>query len=301
VLLYIHFSFHIPLHIPELLMRSLWMLVSGFLFGCMGVLVKLSAAHFSSIELVFYRSIIGFLIICAIVSVRRLPLSTLCWKNHCWRGLSGLGSVLMFFYCITQLPLATAVTLNYTSPLFLTLLTTIILKDHFHWLLAVAVVLGFVGVVILLRPFLQEDQWSGGLIGLASGFFAAVAYLNIKQLSNLGEPDWRVVFYFTLISTIITFIWMLFDTFHPVTLVNFLFLLGIGITATLAQLALTRAYRTGKILVVGALAYSTVIFASLWGILIWGEVLSLSSWLGIGLIVAGGLLSLRTSTKPIRE
>ncbi|MCK5714876.1 MAG: DMT family transporter [Nitrosomonadaceae bacterium] len=277
------------------------MLVSGFLFACMGVLVKLSAVYFSSIELVFYRSMIGFLIICVIVSVRHLPLSTLYWKNHCWRGLSGLGSVLMFFYCITQLPLATAVTLNYTSPLFLTLLTTMILKDHFQWLLAVAVVLGFAGVVLLLRPSLQEDQWSGGLIGLASGFFAAIAYLNIRHLGNLGEPDWRVVFYFTLISTIITSIWMLFNTFHPITPVNFLLLLGIGITATLAQLALTRAYRTGKILVVGALAYSTVVFASLWGILIWGELLSLTSWLGIGLIVAGGLLSLRASIKPIRE
>ncbi len=277
------------------------MLVSGFLFACMGVLVKLSAVYFSSIELVFYRSMIGFLIICVIVSVRHLPLSTLYWKNHCWRGLSGLGSVLMFFYCITQLPLATAVTLNYTSPLFLTLLTTMILKDHFQWLLAVAVVLGFAGVVLLLRPSLQEDQWSGGLIGLASGFFAAIAYLNIRHLGNLGEPDWRVVFYFTLISTIITSIWMLFNTFHPITPVNFLLLLGIGITATLAQLALTRAYRTGKILVVGALAYSTVVFASLWGILIWGELLSLTSWLGIGLIVAGGLLSLRASINPIRE
>ena len=277
------------------------MLVSGFLFACMGVLVKLSAVYFSSIELVFYRSMIGFLIICVIVSVRHLPLSTLYWKNHCWRGLSGLGSVLMFFYCITQLPLATAVTLNYTSPLFLTLLTTMILKDHFQWLLAVAVVLGFAGVVLLLRPSLQEDQWSGGLIGLASGFFAAIAYLNIRHLGNLGEPDWRVVFYFTLISTIITSIWMLFNTFHPITPVNFLLLLGIGITATLAQLALTRAYRTGKILVVGALAYSTVVFASLWGILIWGELLSLTSWLGIGLIVAGGLLSLRASIKLIRE
>jgi drug/metabolite transporter (DMT)-like permease len=282
-------------------MRSLWMLISGFLFGCMGVLVKLSAVYFSSIELVFYRSMIGFLIICVIVSVRHLPLSTLYWKNHCWRGLSGLGSVLMLFYCITQLPLATAVTLNYTSPLFLTLLTTMILKDHFHWLLAVAVVLGFAGVVLLLRPSLHEDQWSGGLIGLASGFFAAIAYLNIRHLGNLGEPDWRVVFYFTLISTIITSIWMLFNTFHPITPVNFLLLLGIGITATLAQLALTRAYRTGKVLVVGALAYSTVVFASLWGILIWGELLSLTSWLGVGLIVAGGLLSLRASIKPIRE
>jgi drug/metabolite transporter (DMT)-like permease len=165
----------------------------------------------------------------------------------------------------------------------------------------VAVVLGFAGVALLLRPSLQEDQWSGGLIGLASGFFAAIAYLNIRHLGNLGEPDWRVVFYFTLISTIITSIWMLFNTFHPITPVNFLLLLGIGITATLAQLALTRAYRTGKILVVGALAYSTVVFASLWGILIWGELLSLTSWLGIGLIVAGGLLSLRASIKPIRE
>lgn len=277
------------------------MLISGFLFSCMGVLVKLSAVYFSSIELVFYRSMIGFLIICVIISVRHLPLSTLYWKNHCWRGLSGLGSVLMFFYCITQLPLATAVTLNYTSPLFLTLLTTMILKDHFHWLLAVAVVLGFAGVVLLLRPSLHEDQWSGGLIGLASGFFAAIAYLNIRHLGNLGEPDWRVVFYFTLISTIITSIWMLFNTFHPITPVNFLLLLGIGITATLAQLALTRAYRTGKVLVVGALAYSTVVFASLWGILIWDELLSLTSWLGVGLIVAGGLLSLRASIKPIRE
>lgn len=282
-------------------MRSLWMLISGFLFGCMGVLVKLSASHFSSIELVFYRSLIGFLAISLIVGLRRLPITTIHWKNHCWRGLSGLGSVLMLFYCITQLPLATAVTLNYTSPLFLTLLTTIIMKDHFHWLLAVAVALGFAGVVILLRPSLQEDQWSGGLIGLASGFFAAIAYLNIKQLGNLGEPEWRIVFYFTLISTFITGIWMLFNTFHPITPDNFLLLLGIGTTATLAQLALTRAYRTGKILVVGALAYSTVVFASFWGILIWGEVLSLPSWIGIGLIVTGGLLSLRTSTKQIRE
>ena len=278
-------------------MRSLWMLISGFLFGCMGVLVKLSASSFSSIELVFYRSLIGFLAISLIIGLRRLPVSTVNWKNHCWRGLSGLGSVLMLFYCITQLPLAAAVTLNYTSPLFLALLTTIIMKDHFHWLLAVAVVLGFAGVVILLSPSLQEDQWSGGLIGLASGFFAAIAYLNIKQLGNLGEPEWRIVFYFTLISTFISGIWMLFITIHPITPASFLLLLGIGTTATLAQLALTRAYRTGKILVVGALAYSTVVFSSFWGILIWGEVLSLPSWIGIGFIVTGGLLSLSTSTK----
>lgn len=282
-------------------MGSLWMLVAGFLFGCMAVLVKLGAADFSSAELVFYRSLFGLLVIYVIVRVRRLPLATAHWKSHCWRGLSGLGALLMFFYCITQLPLATAVTLNYTSPLFLALLTTLILKERFHWPLAVAVALGFIGVVLLLRPTLQEEQWRAGLIGLASGFFAGIAYLNVKQLGNLGEPDWRVVFYFTLICTIGAGAWMLLGTFHPVTPENLLLLLGLGITATLAQLALTRAYRTGKTLVVGALAYSTVIFASLWGILLWDEILPSSAWLGMGLIVASGLLSLKAAQVPLQE
>jgi drug/metabolite transporter (DMT)-like permease len=280
-------------------MRSLWMLIAGLLFSCMGLLVKLGSVYFSSTELVFYRSIIGFLIISVIIGIKGLPVATLHWKNHCWRGLSGLSSLLMFFYCITELPLATAVTLSYTSPLFLTLFTTIMLKEHFHWQFAVSVSIGFAGVVLLLHPSIQEEQWTAGLIGLASGFLAAVAYLNIKFLGNLGEPDWRVVFYFTLISSIITSIWMIFDTFHPITPFNFLLLMGIGITATLAQLALTRAYRTGRVLVVGALAYSTVLFACVWGILIWDEILSLLSLTGIGCIVASGLLSLKTSVPKI--
>ena len=261
--------------------------------------MKLGSVYFSSTELVFYRSIIGFLIISVIIGIKGLPVATLHWKNHCWRGLSGLSSLLMFFYCITELPLATAVTLSYTSPLFLTLFTTIMLKEHFHWQFAVSVIIGFAGVVLLLHPSIQEEQWTAGIIGLASGFLAAVAYLNIKFLGNLGEPDWRVVFYFTLISTIITSIWMIFDTFHPITPFNFLLLMGIGITATLAQLALTRAYRTGRVLVVGALAYSTVLFACVWGILIWDEILSLLSLTGIGCIVASGLLSLKTSVPKL--
>lgn len=88
---------------------------------------------------------------------------------------------------------------------------------------------------------------------------------------------------------------MLLDTFSPVTLDNVLLLLGIGITATLAQLAMTRAYRTGKTLVVGALAYSTVVFSSLWGILFWSDVLPLAAWLGMGMIVVSGLLCLSVS------
>ena len=272
-------------------MRSFWMLIAAFLFAGMGVLVKLSADEFTTVELVFYRSLMGMVIIWLVVRHYRLSLRTDHWKTHCSRGLTGLGSLLMFFYCITELPLATAISLNYTWPLFMVGLSAVILKEQLHWLMIVALAIGFIGVIFLLRPTLHDDHWMAALLGLASGFFAAIAYMNVKQLGNLGESEWRVVFYFTVISTLITGTWLLFTTFSPVTQHNIHLLLGIGITATLAQLAMTRAYRTGTTLVVSALGYSTVLFAGIWGILIWNEILPPVAWLGMALIIFGGAIS----------
>ncbi len=274
-------------------LKSGWMVVAGFLFGCMGVFVKLGAQYFSSAELVFYRSLFGLLVIFLIVKAQRRTLSTPCWKMHLWRGLSGFAALMLFFYAIGSLPLATAVTLNYTSPLFLALLTTLVLRERLHWPLAFAILLGFAGVVVLLRPTFQQDQLAAGLMGLASGFLAGIAYLNVRQLGRMGEPSFRVVFYFTLLSTVGGGIWMALHTFHPVNLESLALLLGMGATATLAQLAMTRAYREGETLVAGSLAYSTVVFASLWGIALWGELLSAMSWLGIALIVISGIIASR--------
>jgi drug/metabolite transporter (DMT)-like permease len=271
---------------------SRWMLVAGFMFGCMGVFVKLGAPYFSHIEMVFYRSFFGLLIIFAIMRVQRTSMVTHHWRAHLWRGISGTLALALFFYCITKLPLATAVTLNYTSPLFLTVFTMVVYKDRFNLPMTVAIGTGFCGVVLLLHPSIQRDQLLTGLLGLISGFLAGIAYINVKQLGILGEPATRTVFYFTLIATVSTGVWMLFNNVHPVTFRGFGILLGMGSTATLAQLAMTHAYRTGNTLVVGSLAYSTIVFASVFGMLLWKEVLSLDSWLGMTLIIAGGVLSL---------
>ncbi len=272
-------------------MKSGWMVVAGLLFGLMGVFVKLGTQYFSSAELVFYRSIIGLVVIFGIVRVQGLSLATPHVASHFWRGLSGFLGLILFFYAISALPLATAITLNYTSPLFLALLLTLWLKEKVHWRLIGAILVGFAGIILLLRPNLQSEQILGGLLGLASGFFAGFAYLNIKQLGALGEPEWRVVFYFTLFCTVGAGVWMLIHEFHALRWKTLPILIGLGASATLAQLAMTRAYRIGKTLVVASLAYTTVIFASLFGILLWDEWLSPLSWLGIGLIVASGVLS----------
>lgn len=273
------------------------MLVAGFLFGCMGVFVKLGAPYFSNVELVFYRSFVGLIIMYVIYRQRGGTLVTPQWRGHLWRGVSGSIALLLFFYCITVLPLATAVTLNYTSPLFLAMLITVVFKEHFHTPLIIAIVLGFVGMIFLLHPTFERNQIIPGLLGLISGFFAGIAMLNVRELGRNGEPEWRVVFYFSLISTLVSGTIMLFGEVHTVTLQGLPILLALGSSATFAQLALTRAYRTGKTLVASSLSYSAVVFATLFGILLWGEVLSPSSWIGMALIISSGIASLKLAPR----
>ncbi len=273
------------------------MLAAGFLFGCMGVFVKLGAHYFSDTELVFYRSFLGLLMVYAIIRQQGGSVATAHLGGHLWRSVSGSIALMLFFYCITVLPLATAVTLNYTSPLFLTVLTMLVFKERFHAPLAFAIALGFAGMVLLLHPTLERNQIIPGLLGLVSGFFAGIAMLNVRQLGLRGEPEWRVVFYFSLIASLISGCAMLLGTIHPVSATGLLILIGLGSSATLAQLAMTRAYRTGKTQVVGNLSYSTVVFSSLFGMILWGEALPLTGWMGMALIITGGVLSLKLAPK----
>ncbi len=274
-------------------MGALWMLLAGLLFGCMGVLVKLGAAHFSSSELVFYRSLFSFLILCAMMLHSRMPLATPHWRGHMWRGFSGSVAMILFFYCITTLPLATAVTLNYTSSLFLALLTLVVLRDKLHLPFGAALALGFIGVMLLLHPTLAREQFGSGLLGLLSGLLAAVAILNVRQLGQAGEPALRIVFYFNLVSTLFSGAWMLHGGLHVPGYGDLALLAGIGASATFAQLAMTHAYRIGHTMAMSTLSYSTIAYASLFDLLIRHDTLPLLGWIGMLLIVASGVVSLR--------
>ncbi|MCA1925795.1 MAG: DMT family transporter [Thiobacillus sp.] len=284
-------------------MKSSWMLVAAALFALMGVLVKHLSAQFSSAELVFYRSVFGLVAIWIVIAAshRRLlaPLATPHARAHVWRGLSGFSALVLFFYAIAQLPLATAVTLNYTAPLFLAGLSAWWLKERHGRGLVAAVLLGFVGIVLLLQPQVDGRAWVPALAGLVSGMLAAVAYVNVKSLGRLGEPEWRVVFYFTLLSTLGGAAWMAAAGFHRPQAADWPWLVGIGVTATLAQLALTRAYHRGRTLTVGALAYSTVGFSAIYGVVLFGEHLPMLAWAGMAAVAVAGMLAVRASS-PVR-
>lgn len=271
------------------------MLVAAIGFAIMGALVKVGSQKFSSGELVFYRSIFGLLVIWLYIFSQKLPLATPVMFKQMSRALVGFASLVLFFYAIAHLPLATAITLNYTSPLFLAVLTPFLLHEKPKKSLFIGLIIGFIGVSLLLKPTFNSADWLAGSLGLLSGLGAALAYVHVKQLGKVNEPDWRTVFYFTLISTIGAGLWMLFDSFHTVDWQDLPILLGLGLSATIAQLAMTRAYRTGDTLVVASLAYVTVVLASLFGMIWWHEHLSLDASIAICLIILSGVISVRTT------
>ncbi len=258
----------------------------------MGALVKVGANKFSSAELVFYRSLFGFIFILITIWIKRLPVQTKHLNKQLARALLGFVALLMFFYAIAHLPLATAITLNYTSPLFLAAFMPFMLHEKPKQIFYLALAISFIGVVILLKPSFASKDIIAGLMGLCSGAGAGLAYLHVKQLGNLHEPDWRTVFYFTFISTIGAGIWMFFDKISPLKWQDLSVLIGLGASATIAQLALTRAYRTGKTLSVASLSYATVVISSLFGVFFWDEHLTTSAWVAIGLIISGGVISI---------
>lgn len=289
---------NIPVKLPSFTLPnlgSLWMLVAALGFAIMGAFVKVGAQKFSSGELVFYRSIFGLMVIWLYILNKKLPLATPVMFKQMSRALVGFASLVLFFYAIAHLPLATAITLNYTSPLFLAVITPFMLNEKPKKSLFLGLILGFIGVSLLLKPSLSSADWLAGSLGLLSGLGAAFAYMHVKLLGKANEPDWRTVFYFTLISTLGAGLWMFFDKFHPVRWQDLPVLLGLGFSATIAQLAMTRAYRTGDTLVVASLAYVTVVLASLFGVIWWHEHLSLDAYFAIGLIILSGVISVRTT------
>ncbi|MFZ1899197.1 MAG: DMT family transporter [Azonexus sp.] len=282
-------------------MQSLWMLVASLLFACMGVCVKLAAETHSAVEITFYRSFISLLIMFVLVRLHGVRLATPHWRWQVSRGVIGFAAIFAYFYAIILLPLATAVTLNYTSAIFLAIYLALAGMRMSGGILG-ALLVGLLGVAMLLKPTLHAEQLGAGLIGLGSGVLAGMAYFSVRELGARGEPETRTVFYFSLVSSVCAGLWLLFGELHAVDLRSGLLLLGVASFATAAQLAMTRAYTRGKTLLSAALAYSTVIFSSLFGVLFWGEVLDASAWFAIALIILSGIAATHFSrASPVEQ
>jgi len=295
-------------------MQSLWMLFASFIFAIMGVCVKLASDLYSTSEIVMYRGLVGVAVMFTLIKLHGGSFKTALPWHHAWRGMIGVIALWLWFYAIARLPLPTAVTLNYMSPIWIAAILFIVGgrqgKNRFDWPLACAILMRFIGVTMLLRPAIYADHWAVGMVGLLSGILSALAYLQVRHLGQLGEPEDRVVFYFSVTNLLAGLLGSVFNralfgasatAWHAHTPKGIALLLGLGISAAIAQIAMTRAYRLGKTLVTANLQYTGIVFSSFWGILLWDDVLGWLGWAGIGVIFVSGMAATFYNSRNVKS
>ncbi len=275
-------------------MSPSWLIVCAtFLFATMGVCVKLASVDYPAGEIVFYRGLTGALMMLGVAHWRRGTVRTSVGSMHFWRSLSGVTALVLWFYAIGNLPLATAMTLNYMSSVWMALFliggAVALGTSRVDGRLIATVLVGFAGVGLILRPTIAEQQLWHGLMGLLSGVIAATAYLQVTALGRVGEPEYRIVFYFSLGSTFVGAATLLWTGMHAHTLRGGALLLAVGVLATLAQLMITRAYGRGRTLVNASLQYLGIAWSFAYGVILFGDHVTAMALSGMLLIVGAGL------------
>jgi S-adenosylmethionine uptake transporter len=212
---------------------------------------------------------------------------------HFWRSLSGVVALCLWFYAISNLPLATAMTLNYMSSVWMALFllggAMALGTSRVDGRLIATVLVGFAGVACILRPTISEQQLWYGLMGLLSGVIAATAYLQVTALGRIGEPEYRIVFWFSTGGIVAGASTLLWSGLHGHTWHGFALLLAVGVLATLAQLMMTRAYGTGRTLVNASLQYLGIAWSFAYGVLLFGDSVTAIAVTGMLLVVGAGL------------
>ena len=279
------------------------MLLGALISALNGALTKILSEDMSALEIVFFRNLIGVLII--LYALKHTAPKLTGGKFHLLiiRGVFGFLAMILFFYTITVIPLGEAITLNKTSPLFGTVLAFYLLKEHLNIQTVVALLIGFLGIVLITKPFGFMISYEH-FLGILGGFFAAAAYTTIKKIKDIYDAR-VIVLSFVGIGTVLPAILFLLAPFvdapdslqflfQEFTMPNSLYLWAMigfmALISTLSQLLLTKAYSASKIAIIGVISYTNIPFAIGFGWMLGDKFPDALTFTGIALIILGGIL-----------
>lgn len=264
--------------------------LSALLFAFMGVLIRFASHTVDNATVVFMRNLTGTLLLLpfALYQGKAFFITDKIWM-HLWRALVGLAAMYGFFYAIAHLPLSNAMVFTYSSPVFIPLVAWLFLKERISGLMLLAALVGLVGVFLVAKPSDAMFNWLS-VVGLSSSLLASMAFVTVRALTKT-EPATRIVFYFCLISTVISAIPM-FWHWRVLNTQELFYLIGAGTLATLSQVCLSKAYGYAPAGKIGPANYLAIIFAGIWAWILWGEIPDNLSIMGMILIFIALLLCL---------
>lgn len=272
-----------------LILLSEWMLVAS------GVIVRQLSDTLPTEVLVFLRNSLGLVWLMPWILRRgRRALPTRRIHLHLLRAGLGITAMSCLYYAWAYLPLAQAALLKQTSPFFVPLIAFVWLNERIGAAVRWAVLVGFVGVMLILQPGIESLEWAA-LVALAGAALGAMAKVCIRAMRTTESPQ-QVVFYFALFGSAFSALPAWIGWVTP-AVPDWFWLLGLAAASTLAQLLLSKAYGLVGAGMLGPFTYASVPFAALAGWVLWDEALGLWTLAGMGLIFAGGMLALRGKEK----
>jgi drug/metabolite transporter (DMT)-like permease len=264
----------------------IFMFVSAFLSALNGATAKLLSENLDAFEIVFYRNLMGIIII--LYTLKHTPPVFEGGKIHLLflRGFFGTVAMLLFFHTITVIPLGEAITLNKTSPFFVTIIAFYLLNEKVDIFTIFALVIGFFGVILIVKPFGMVFSYEH-FLGVLGGFFAAAAYATIRKIKHIY--DTRVIMLsFMGVGIIIPFLFIELRFYQDYTI--WALLVFMAIISTFSQYFLTKAYSLSKASIIGVVGYTNIPFAIGFGLMLGDAMPDLLTIIGICMIVFGGVL-----------
>ena len=282
----------------SLLLGALFIVLGELCFATMGVGIRFVSAELSNEMVVCARNLVGLMLLAPWLLRRGLGnVATTVPGLHLLRAMAGLAAMYCFFYAIAHMPLAEAMLLKLTAPVFIPVIAMLWLREQVTPLLWVALGIGFFGVAVILDPSFNGETAivsPVALIGLLGGMLAALAKVTVRRLAR-SEPPARIVFYFALFAGAVSSVPLLW-AWHAPSADAWLWLLGIAVSATLGQLCLTRGLSLAPASRMGTFGYFAVVFGAAYGWLIWDESLTWSLAAGTLLIATAGVLAGRSAS-----
>lgn len=281
---------------------TLYMCISALGMALMAACVKMTGSEISTFQKLFFRNVVTagivlFNVMKMGVSVK--PRSAKSFKITMARSIVGLIGAVCYFYAISNLPLADSTMLNKLSPFFVMIFACVFLKEKFHKIQIIPVLIVFLGAVLVIKPTFNVEVVPA-IIGFTSAIFAGGAYTLVRHLRTMEEPN-TIVFWFAVVSFVVMFPMMMVKGFVVPSATQLFFLIGSGVFASVGQIALSYAYRYAPANEISIYQYLSIIFSTGIGIIFISEIPDMYSIAGGALILVAALINYQITNNMLTK
>jgi drug/metabolite transporter (DMT)-like permease len=285
--------------LPPNVQGALWLVSGGFIFTSTSAMIRLLSTQVESVQTAFFRAVISVILLLPMIAAGRVkPWRSKRIIGHFWRTAMGTGSMVLGFYAVSMLPLADATAIAFSQPLFSVVVAAIVLGEKVRWRRWSATVIGFAGVLIMVRPG-EGSLQLGALVALANAAAVSISILLVRRLSD-SETPLMILTQFAIFSTILLTVPAILVWRWP-DLWGWVLAVGIAVSATVGQYFWVQAFKAGEMSAVAPFEYMRLPFAVFVGWLIWGEMPVIWTYVGASIVIGSALYIAHREHQLARE